>query len=204
MISRRLIFFQYIPELKHYALPVYSRIEPLCPWCPYSSFWTKPEHKDKIEDGNRVLIQKFLSQLTQQLEVLHKAIASSTILHSFISTKTEATEELRGWVEKRASMMEFEINLSELPLGNLSKSNIPKGLEPFNTVAYAPIVKGRPIVDASNIVFIVIPSIHPLVIKDEDDFKSKLCSILYFFIWHFLESTFIITNYVTYERPLYI
>ncbi|KAI3463790.1 hypothetical protein Pfo_020453 [Paulownia fortunei] len=73
----------------------------------------------------------------------------------------------------RASMMEFEINLSELPLGNLSKSNIPKGLEPFNTVAYAPIVKGRPIVDASNIVFIVIPSIHPLVIKDEDDFKSK-------------------------------
>lgn len=60
-----------------------------------------PERKDKIEDGNRTLIQKFQSQLTQQLGVLHKAVASSTTqqeqqlkemeedMHSFVSTKTE-------------------------------------------------------------------------------------------------------------------
>ncbi|KAL3850731.1 hypothetical protein ACJIZ3_012613 [Penstemon smallii] len=60
-----------------------------------------PERKDKIEDDNRALIQKFQSQLTQQLEILHKAVASSTIqqeqqmkemeedMHSFVSTKTE-------------------------------------------------------------------------------------------------------------------
>jgi len=59
------------------------------------------ERKDKIEDGNRVLIQNFQSQLTQQLEVLHKTVASSTTqqeqqlkgmeedMQSFVSTKTE-------------------------------------------------------------------------------------------------------------------
>lgn len=59
------------------------------------------ERKDKIEDGNKVLIQNFQSQLTQQLEVLHKAVASSTTqqeqqlkgmeedMQSFVSTKTE-------------------------------------------------------------------------------------------------------------------
>ncbi|KAL2239500.1 UNVERIFIED_CONTAM: Kinesin-like protein KIN-5D [Sesamum indicum] len=74
------------------------------------------ERKDKIEDDNRVLIQKFQSQLTQQLEVLHKAVASSTTqqeqqlkemeedMHSFVSTKTQATEELRGHLEKLKTM----------------------------------------------------------------------------------------------------
>ncbi|GER29708.1 poly [ADP-ribose] polymerase [Striga asiatica] len=59
----------------------------------------------------------------------------------------------------RAAMMEFEINLSEMPLGKLSKNNIQK-----ETL----------IVDASNRFFTVIPSIHPHVIKDEDDFKAKV------------------------------
>ncbi|KAL0417786.1 UNVERIFIED_CONTAM: Kinesin-like protein KIN-5D [Sesamum radiatum] len=77
-----------------------------------SNLFNKIERKDKIEDGNRVLVQKFQSQLTQQLEVLHKAVASSTTqqeqqlkemeedMHSFVSTKTQATEELRGHLEK--------------------------------------------------------------------------------------------------------
>ncbi|KAL0435635.1 UNVERIFIED_CONTAM: Poly [ADP-ribose] polymerase 1 [Sesamum radiatum] len=59
----------------------------------------------------------------------------------------------------RAAMMEFEINLSEMPLGKLSKSNIQKE---------------SLLVDASNRFFTVIPSIHPHVIKDEDEFKAKV------------------------------
>ncbi|CAI0545219.1 unnamed protein product [Linum tenue] len=77
-----------------------------------SSLFSKIERKDKIEDGNRVLVQKFQSQLTQQLEILHKTVASSVTqqeaqlkdmeedMHSFVSTKAEATEELRGRVGK--------------------------------------------------------------------------------------------------------
>lgn len=57
--------------------------------------------KDKIEEGNRILIQKFQSQLAQQLEALHKTV-SATVMHqeqqlkdmeedmqSFVSTKAE-------------------------------------------------------------------------------------------------------------------
>lgn len=59
------------------------------------------ERKDKIEDGNRILICKFQSQLTQQLETLHKTVAASVTqqeqqlrdmeedMHSFVSTKAE-------------------------------------------------------------------------------------------------------------------
>lgn len=60
-----------------------------------------PERKDKIEDGNKVLIQKFQSQLTQQLDFLHKTVAASATqqeqqlkameedMNCFVSTKTE-------------------------------------------------------------------------------------------------------------------
>lgn len=39
---------------------------------------------------------------------------------------------------------------------------------------YAPAIKESLIIDASNKFFTVIPSIHPHVIKDEDDFESKV------------------------------
>lgn len=81
----------------------------------------------------------------------------------------------------RAAMMEFDINMSEMPLGKLSKNNIQKGFEALteiqnllNNGAYDPSVKESLIVDASNRFFTVIPSIHPHVIRDEDDFKSKV------------------------------
>ncbi|KAH6813661.1 polymerase 2 [Perilla frutescens var. frutescens] len=84
----------------------------------------------------------------------------------------------------RAAMMEFEINLSEMPLGKLSKSNIQKGFEALTQIQnllksndYAPSLKESLIVDASNKFFTVIPSIHPHVIKDEDDFKSKVAML---------------------------
>ncbi|KDP44156.1 hypothetical protein JCGZ_05623 [Jatropha curcas] len=81
-----------------------------------SSLFSKIERKDKIEDGNRVLIQKFQSQLTQQLEVLHKTVATSVTqqeqqlkdmeedMQSFVLTKADATEELRGRVGKLKTM----------------------------------------------------------------------------------------------------
>ncbi|VVB04678.1 unnamed protein product [Arabis nemorensis] len=77
-----------------------------------SNLFSKIERKDKIEDGNRSLIQKFQSQLTQQLKLLHKTVASSVTqqevqlkhmeedMESFVSTKSEATEELRGRLSK--------------------------------------------------------------------------------------------------------
>ncbi|KAL9227702.1 hypothetical protein vseg_003357 [Gypsophila vaccaria] len=81
----------------------------------------------------------------------------------------------------RAAMLEFEINLSEMPLGKLSKGNIQKGFETLmqiqnlleDTVLQSS-VKENLIVDASNRFFTMIPSIHPYVIRHEDDFKSKV------------------------------
>ncbi|XP_071738186.1 poly [ADP-ribose] polymerase 1 isoform X2 [Rutidosis leptorrhynchoides] len=81
----------------------------------------------------------------------------------------------------RAAMMEFEINMAEMPLGKLSKSNIQKGFEVLtelqnllNKTTDNPAIKESMIVDASNRFFTVIPSVHPHVIKDEDDFKLKV------------------------------
>ncbi|XWS76285.1 hypothetical protein CRYUN_Cryun01aG0162500 [Craigia yunnanensis] len=81
----------------------------------------------------------------------------------------------------RAAMMEFEINMSEMPLGKLSKSNILNGFEVLTEIqnllncnAYDPSVKESLIIDASNRFFTVIPSVHPHVLRDEDDFKSKV------------------------------
>ncbi|KAL3367185.1 hypothetical protein AABB24_011748 [Solanum stoloniferum] len=90
--------FELRAELEHAASDV-------------SNLFAKIERKDKIEHGNKVLIQKFQSQLTQQLEVLHKSVASSATqqeqqlkhmeedMQSFVSTKIEAMEELRGLLD---------------------------------------------------------------------------------------------------------
>lgn len=81
----------------------------------------------------------------------------------------------------RAAMVEFEINMSEMPLGKLSKNNIQKGFEALTEIqnllssnAHDPSIKESLIIDASNRFFTVIPSIHPHAIRDEDDFKSKV------------------------------
>jgi kinesin family protein 11 len=64
------------------------------------------ERKDKIETGNKELVQTFRIQLTQQLEVLHKTVEGSVSqqqwqlqtmedqMQSFVSTKTEVGETL--------------------------------------------------------------------------------------------------------------
>ena len=76
------------------------------------------ERKDKIEEGNRVLIQKFQSQLAQQLEDLHKAVAASVMqqeqqlkemeedMHSFVSTKAEVGFHTRHY----SCYLNYQIN----------------------------------------------------------------------------------------------
>ncbi|CAM8931406.1 unnamed protein product [Rhodiola kirilowii] len=81
----------------------------------------------------------------------------------------------------RAAMLEFEINMSEMPLGKLSKSNIQKGFEALteiqnllNNNSHDASMKESLLVNASNRFFTLIPSVHPHVIRDEDDFQSKV------------------------------
>ncbi|TVU39454.1 hypothetical protein EJB05_12874, partial [Eragrostis curvula] len=82
----------------------------------------------------------------------------------------------------RAAMMEFEINMSEMPLGKLSKENIHKGFEALteiqnllkNTGDQELAVRESFIVAASNRFFTLIPSIHPHIIRDEDDLMMKV------------------------------
>ncbi|PWA85208.1 P-loop containing nucleoside triphosphate hydrolases superfamily protein [Artemisia annua] len=81
-----------------------------------SSLFTKIERKDKIEDENRILVQQFQSHLTKELDTLHKTIAASVTqqeqqlkgmeedMQSFVSTKAQATEELRAALEKLRTM----------------------------------------------------------------------------------------------------
>ncbi|KAG4988653.1 hypothetical protein JHK82_030990 [Glycine max] len=94
-----------------------------------SKLFSKIERKDKIEEGNRILVQKFQSQLAQQLEDLHKTVAASVIqqeqqlkemendMDSFVSTKAEAIENLRARVGKFKNMYGSGIKA----LGNLAE-----------------------------------------------------------------------------------
>lgn len=71
------------------------------------TFFLLPERKDKIEVGNRTIVQKFRSQLTEQLNVLHKTVSASVMqqenqlkemeedMQSFVSTKAEVLLCLR-------------------------------------------------------------------------------------------------------------
>ncbi|KAL6499826.1 Kinesin-like protein KIN-5D [Orobanche gracilis] len=100
-----------------------------------TNLFSKIERKDKIEKDNRFLIQKFQSELTQQLEILHKTVASSTRqqelqlkemeedMHSFVSTKTRATEELRADLEKLKTMYGSGIEALDNMAGELDSNS---------------------------------------------------------------------------------
>ncbi|KAH6821999.1 P-loop containing nucleoside triphosphate hydrolases superfamily protein [Perilla frutescens var. hirtella] len=100
-----------------------------------SNLFTKIDRKDKIEDSNRVLIQKFQSQLTHQLEILHKTVACATTqqehhlkamegdMHLFVSAKTEATEELRDHLEKLKTMYGSGIKVLQDLAGELDDNS---------------------------------------------------------------------------------
>jgi kinesin family protein 11 len=69
-----------------------------------SGLFSKIERKDKIEDGNRSLVQRFRSQLTNQLDTLHKTVSTSVMqqenhlkemeddMQSFVSSKDEVIQ----------------------------------------------------------------------------------------------------------------
>lgn len=77
-----------------------------------SSLFAKIEHKNHIEDGNKVLIKSFQTLLAQHLEVLHKIIVDSVThqeqelnaieehMRSFVSEHNAAAEGLQNRVEK--------------------------------------------------------------------------------------------------------
>ncbi|XP_073064697.1 kinesin-like protein KIN-5D [Primulina eburnea] len=95
------------------------------------NLFAKIERKDKIEDGNKILIQNFQSQLTKQLEILHKSVASSTTqqeqqlkemkedMQSFVTTKTEAAGELRECLKNLKTMYGSGIKVLDDLAGHL-------------------------------------------------------------------------------------
>ncbi|WOL08474.1 kinesin-like protein KIN-5A [Canna indica] len=97
--------------------------------------FSKIERKDKIEDGNRILVQKFQSQLTQQLEILHKTVSASVMqqetqlkeveedMLSFVSTKAEAMKEIREHVERLKAIYGSGIRALDDLSGELDKNS---------------------------------------------------------------------------------
>ncbi|KAJ0978474.1 hypothetical protein J5N97_013948 [Dioscorea zingiberensis] len=100
-----------------------------------SGLFSKIEHKDNIEERNRILVQKFQSQLIQQLDMLHKTVSDSVVhqethlkemeeeMRSFVSTKAEATEEISGWVNKLQTMYCSGIRTLDNLAGELDKNS---------------------------------------------------------------------------------
>ncbi|CAM6084251.1 unnamed protein product [Calypogeia fissa] len=78
----------------------------------------------------------------------------------------------------RAALMEFEINMSEMPLGKLSKRHIERGFQVLTEIQN--LLDGKSsqkdglLVDASNRFFTLIPSVHPNVIRDKELLKAKI------------------------------
>ncbi|PWA73788.1 kinesin motor domain-containing protein [Artemisia annua] len=77
-----------------------------------SSLFAKIEHKNHIEDGNKVLVQCFQTLLAQHLEALHNIVVTSVThqeqhltaieghMKSFVSEQDKATQGLQIRVEK--------------------------------------------------------------------------------------------------------
>ncbi|OAY62739.1 125 kDa kinesin-related protein, partial [Ananas comosus] len=101
-----------------------------------SGLFSKIEHKDKIEDGNKILVQRFQSELNQQLDLLHRTVSASVMqqenqlkemeedMESFVSSKSEAAEELRGRVEKLKAMYGSGIRSLDDLAGELDKNSL--------------------------------------------------------------------------------
>ncbi|KAL4189465.1 hypothetical protein AMTRI_Chr08g207260 [Amborella trichopoda] len=100
-----------------------------------SGLFAKIERKDKIETGNKCLVEIFQSQLTQQLDLLHKTVAGSVMqqeqqlkgmeedMQSFVSTKSEATEVLQVRVGKLKDMYASGIGALDDLAGELDKNS---------------------------------------------------------------------------------
>lgn len=79
----------------------------------------------------------------------------------------------------KAAMVEFEINMSEMPLGKLSKRNIEQAFQVLtevqNVLSSDNLDKRNSLlVDASNRFFTLVPHVHPQIISNEEALKSKI------------------------------
>lgn len=81
----------------------------------------------------------------------------------------------------QAAMLEFEINVAEMPLGKLTKRHVAQGFQVLteiqNALQMATDGTGRregALVDASNRFFTLIPSVHPRVIRTLDDLQAQV------------------------------
>ncbi|KAJ8440238.1 hypothetical protein Cgig2_024003 [Carnegiea gigantea] len=100
-----------------------------------ASLFAKIERKDKIEDGNRALVQKFQSLLTQQLQTLHKTVAASVTqqeqqlkemeddMQSFVSIKTEAAGKLKQQLVQLKAMFGSGIQSLDDSAGELEENS---------------------------------------------------------------------------------
>ncbi|KAG6489133.1 hypothetical protein ZIOFF_050391 [Zingiber officinale] len=100
-----------------------------------SGLFSKIERKDKIEEGNKKLVQNFQSLLTQHLESLHKAVSASVVeqenklkemeedMESFVSIKSKATNELRLHVERLKNMYGSKIKSLDELAGEIDKNS---------------------------------------------------------------------------------
>ncbi|KAG0496011.1 hypothetical protein HPP92_000625 [Vanilla planifolia] len=97
--------------------------------------FSKIERKDKVEEGNKNLVHRFQSQLTQQLDILHKTVSASVAeqenqlnemeedMQTFVSAKIMATDELRQLVDKLKATYGSGIQVLDALAGELDENS---------------------------------------------------------------------------------
>ncbi|CAK9169081.1 unnamed protein product [Ilex paraguariensis] len=101
-----------------------------------SILFTKIEHKNNMEDRNRILIQNFHSGLAQQLEVLNEAVVASVTQQeqqlkvieqntlSFLPAKAGATAELQTQLRKLQELYGSGIKTLDDVAGELDQNSL--------------------------------------------------------------------------------
>lgn len=105
-----------------------------------------------------------------------KLLGSRSRLHPRVVSVMKMLFDMETY---RAAMLEFEINMSEMPLGKLSKQNIDQGFQVLTEIqnifrSAKSEKQDSLLMDASNRFFTLIPHVHPRVIGNEDDLKMKI------------------------------
>ncbi|KAH0470314.1 hypothetical protein IEQ34_000037 [Dendrobium chrysotoxum] len=100
-----------------------------------SELFCKIEHKDNIAERNQIIVQRFQSQLTEQLHTMHKTVATSVMqqknqlkeieedMQSFISVKAVTTKELEGLVDKLKDLYQSDITTLDGLAGELDHNS---------------------------------------------------------------------------------
>ncbi|KAJ0987711.1 hypothetical protein J5N97_006067 [Dioscorea zingiberensis] len=117
-----------------------------------SALFSKLENKDKVADNNKTLVQRFHSQLTEQLDLLHGTLSFSVTqqekqlkemeedVRIFVSKKVESTEDLRIRAGKLKDLYDCGICALEDVAGELnmnSQSTLEKLSSQVSTHSFA-------------------------------------------------------------------